>query len=175
MEMVLAALLLSFIVAAVSALYNVAYKQQRIARNYSQVQTDIRAGLRRATRAIRHGYKVVNPSTQANFPVKASNASQMIVVVPDNTAAQRELRLYLSSGTLYAQYQDQTTASATALLSGVTALTFNYFYENVTTKTATDGSPQLATEVQITVTAQQDAATTTVQAYVELRNATLGL
>jgi hypothetical protein len=86
-----------------------------------------------------------------------------------------EIRLYVSGGTLYAQRANEGNAgtSGTALLSGISAFTVTYWNSDVTPRANTNASPQLATEVELSVTAAepyQGAITTTADCLVSLRN-----
>jgi hypothetical protein len=178
MEMVVSALILSFVVMATAQLMNGGLRQQKLGREYSQAQTDLREGLARATRAIRHAYEVVNPSTEANFGANtASSAGQVIVRVPEPGGSANpdvEMRFHLSNGTLYAQRDDQT-APGTALMTGVQSLTFNDFQSITGTSVAMDGTPQQASAVQIRITAVRGSAVTPVETLVTMRNSILGL
>jgi hypothetical protein len=186
----LAAILLSFVVAASANLISVGQRQQRIARNYAQVETDLREALRRATRAVRHGYSVqsptINTSAVLNFadsgvPKLLSDSTQVIVKVPEPTGSNPdtvELRFHLTNGTLYAQRSDQSSPG-TALISDVSSLSISYWNTVGTTRTAvndTTGSnvPSAATEVQFTITAVEDQATTKVSTLVAMRNKIAG-
>lgn len=168
-EVILAAMVLSFMVAATARVYQVGEKQQRTARAYSLAQSDIRRGLQRLTRTVRHGYQVVAAS--ANFGGASSGLNQVVVEVPEPGGTTRgEIRFYLSGGTLYAQKQSEA-APGTALVTGVQALELKYYQTDSGTGIASVVAPALATEVDIKVTAKRDPAVTTVRAYVNLRNA----
>src|ERR1041385_3230096 len=83
-ELLVVAIVLSFIVGAAMRLYNLAQHQQLQARMYSQAQTDLRTALRRATRAIRHGYAAKATSSKSNFPNgSATSSTQVIVPIPE--------------------------------------------------------------------------------------------
>lgn len=178
MEAVITALILSFVVAATASLMNSGLRQQKIGREYSQAQTDLRQGLSRATRAIRHAYGVVNPSTEANFGGStASNTNQIIVRVPEPAGSANpdvEMRFHASNGTLYAQRDDEA-APGTALMTGVQSLTFNYFQSNTGVSVPMNGTPSQASAVQVRVTAVVGSATTPVETLVTMRNSILGL
>src|SRR5690348_17322830 len=60
-ELLAVAIILSFLIGATAQFYNVGKAQQRLGQGYSQVQTDLRAALRVATRTIRHGYALKHP------------------------------------------------------------------------------------------------------------------
>jgi prepilin-type N-terminal cleavage/methylation domain-containing protein len=170
-EMLVSVLLLSMAIAGAGVLMNVGQKQERIARDYGQAQTDTRSGLRRILRAIRHADSVQNPSVYA-FPVTSSSASQVVVLVPEpSTAATTtiEERVYLSGTALYVQRSDQA-APGTSMVTGVSSVVFNYFRTVGTTRSAVDSTPQTATEVQITLTLVSGQATTETVASVALRN-----
>lgn len=176
LEVLVASLLVFGIVAAASRLYGIGVAQQSMARNYSQVQTDLRTALRRVTRTLRHGFALKNPSTQTSFPSGSltSNSTQVIVPVQESSAVP-EIRIYFDStaGTLYAQRSDD--GSITDLLDQVSSLTFNYYKTIAGVTTEVASAPETATEVKITLTAWYGSfvgarATTTCTAYVALRN-----
>src|SRR5437868_3412727 len=132
-EMLMVAIILSFIVGATMRLYNVGQYQQLQARMYSQAQLDLRVALRRATRTIRHGYSPKATSSKSNFPSdSASSSTQVIVPIPetDSDGTNKEIRVYYSSGSLYAQRSDET-GSGTLLIDGLRTSTagaeFHYF------------------------------------------------
>ena len=176
-EALAALFILMFAISVTAQLYVTGMRVRRVAQNYSQVQTDLRSALRDATRAVRHGYQVMNPSSLTAFPNVApnyrnSNANQLIVQVPDSTGAKVEIRYYLSSGGLYEQRSSGGTDQLQ--LSGIQTLTFNYYKTSGGTRTAVDGSspndPSKATEVQVTVTATNGVVTEAVSVLVALRN-----
>lgn len=186
-EMLSAVMILSFILAGVALLFQVNNRVSRRMRNYSLVQTDLRAGLKRATRTLRHGTEVVVPATAysqavTTFTAPASRSSntnsQVTVCVPESSGtspAYVEVRLYLSNGTLYAQRANEGNAGqpGKALLSGVSALKITYWNSSVSPRATTNASPQLATEVELSVTAAepgQGAVSTSADALVSLRN-----
>lgn len=180
-EMLVAMLILSFIIAAAATFYNTAYEQQRQARGFSRALTDLRSSLRVATRAIRHGFTVVGTTT--NFGNASSSATQLIVTVPEptgTTPSTVQLRYYLSGGVLYKQRSDQA-APGTALADGITTLTFTYYQTVVTTRNTlpyTVGSTTFgrdnATEVLMTVTATREKVLVRDSALILLRNKALG-
>jgi hypothetical protein len=175
-ETVATAFLLSFALAATAQLYRVGFVQQRVARSYSGAQTEGREALRRVTRTLRHGKKPVNPSTEAAFPVTTSDASQVIVKVPEPEGAATdwmEVRVHRSGTVLYAQRADQA-APGTSLLTGVAALSFNYFSVVGATRTQVAGAPATADEVQVTLTTLRESSYTKVSTLVNLRNAIAG-
>lgn len=163
-EMVLAAALLSFLIAGTSLVFNAGQKQQRLSQGYSQDQTDERTALRDMTRAIRHGYGVVNngknmaSSTNAALSFLSTSAtlstgSQIVVNVPQpSPAPQIELKYYLLNGTVYKQYA-RDTAPGTALMTGVQRLAFTYYQTQGTTRTdVTATNPETATDILMTLT-----------------------
>lgn len=187
-EMLMAVVMLTFVGAGTATLLLVGQRQQRLARNYSQVQSDLRKGLLRITRTLRHGYQVVGQNTTYSASVSAftataarqSNASQLVVRIPEpagTTPTSVELRFYRSGGILYAQHPADLAAGnpGIALLSGVQSLAFNYFRTGGTTTTVVDATPEQASEVRILVTAAREQAITTVETRISLRNALPGL
>ena len=179
-EMLIVAVVLSFIVGATMRLYNLAQHQQLQARMYSQAQGDLRIALRRATRVLRHGYAAKATSTKSNFPSgSASSSTQIIVPIPetDTNASNKEIRVYYSNGSLYAQRSDQT-GSGTLLISGLRTspggATFNYYKTSGVSTTEVASSPDTATEVRITLWAVRFNVTTSVSAYAALRNVISG-
>ncbi|MFN3648286.1 MAG: type II secretion system protein [Armatimonadota bacterium] len=177
-EVVIAAMILGFLLAATANLYQVGFRQQRLAGAYGQVQTDLRDALRRATRGMRHGFRVVSPSTSPSFPVTTSSAAQVIVEVPEPSASASssvEVRFHVSGGVLYAQRSDQA-APGLALIQGVQTVSFEYFRQpsSGTEHTPVNGAPASANEVRVTVTARRPPATTTVSTLVNLRNSIAG-
>ena len=176
-EMLATTLLLGMTATAAATLMRTGQRQQKIARDYSQIQTDMRSAVRRASRTIRHGYAVVNPSSSSRFAGNtASNGSQVIVKVPEpGNTSQVEVRFYLSGGTFYAQRADDT-GSGLALMSGVNTLSFNYYQTSSATgtRTAVDSTPQSATEVGLTLNATSGLVTSSFTSYVALRNKNTG-
>jgi hypothetical protein len=188
-ELLAAVLILAFVMVGVAVLYQVNNRVSRRMRNYSLVQTDLRTGVRRATRTIRHGTQVVVAATTytqtvLTFTASASRASntssQVTVCVPDSAVAIApptfvEVRLYLSNGTLYLQRANEGNAGAAGivLLSGISAFTITYWNSSVSPRATTNASPQLATEVELSVTAAepgQGAVSTSADSLVSLRN-----
>jgi hypothetical protein len=170
-------MMLGFVITGAATLLNVGRRQQRTLRLYSQVQTDLRASIRRATRALRHASEVVNPSTATNFPVKSSGASQVIVTVPEPSGSSPstvQIRFYLSSGNFYAQRSDNT-GPGVLLESGVQSLTFNYFRTVGSSRTAVDASPSQATEIQIAITGSSGNISSKLTTLVALRNVLVSL
>lgn len=174
-EVLVTALILAFVVAATAGLYSIGQAQQRTARSYSRVQTDLRSALNRMTRTLRHGYRIVDTSTVGTLTGMSSGTSQTIVEVPQPGAASTaQVRFYRAAdGTVYFQ-RHIDAAPGTPLTGGVQALRFEYLQ---TTDPGTGlatfpaPAPGLATEVRITLTANRPPAITTVKAYVTLRNA----
>jgi type II secretory pathway component PulJ len=178
MEMVVSCIILSFIVAAAGALYTGGQQQQNTAKDYSQVQSDLRASMRTLTRMIRHGFNVVSSVSSGNLSGKSSDTSHLIVTIPQTTgSANINVYFYVSGGTLY--YQRDSDMTGTSLMTGVQSLTFTYYQTTRTTSganatgattTQVNSTPASATEVQIAMTAVNGPATTTVQSYITLRN-----
>jgi prepilin-type N-terminal cleavage/methylation domain-containing protein len=172
LEMVLTLLILSFVVLGAARLFDAGGKQQRLARGFSQDQTDLREALKHVTENSREGYAIVNPS--ANFGGSApSNASQMIVQIPEPTGAASskvEVRYYLSGGTLYQQRADQA-APGTALVTHVDSLAFNYFKYSIGVRTAVDSTPGTANAFLVTLTLTNEKIQAHASELVVLRNA----
>jgi prepilin-type N-terminal cleavage/methylation domain-containing protein len=171
-EMLAALTMLAFVMLGAATLLNVGRRQQQALRIYSQVQTDLRGGIRRATRTLRHARQVLNPSSVANFPVKVSNASQVIVEVPEPTGSASttvQVRFYASDGVFYAQRSDVAGAGV-GLERNVQSVAFNYFRTNNGARSAVDSAPDQATEIQITLTANSGAINTRLSSLVALRN-----
>ncbi|HOJ23012.1 MAG TPA: type II secretion system protein [Armatimonadota bacterium] len=170
-EMLVAALVLSFLVASTAAVYQGGEKQQRTARAYSLAQTDIRRALQRITRTARHGYQVVPTSNWGTFAGQSSGMHQLIVEVPEPGATSRaQVRFYIQDGNVYAQRQN-VPSPGILLIEGVQALEFRYYQTDPGTGARPEVPPDQATEVEITLTAVRGPAVTTVKAYVNLRNA----
>jgi hypothetical protein len=177
LELVASALLLSFVVAAASKLFQVGHASHTMVRHYSQAQSDLREALRRATWGMRHGYGVVATSTAGNFPVQASNTAQAILLLPEPTGsnpAQVQVRYHVTNGILYAQRANEA-APGMALLPGVQNVTFAYYQTNGATRVPVNGTPALATEVEIQATARRHRWNTKVSTLVNLRNSITGL
>lgn len=173
-EALIGVLILSFVVAATATLMEVGTRQQRLGRSYSQVQTELRDALRRATRSVRHGYWVVGTSTVSNFSAApTSGSTQVIVRLPQAGGGTLEARYHLSGGTLYVQREDEV-APGTALITGVTQFTLGYYRTNGSVRSASDGTPANATEVKFRLTATRGSATTPVETLVTLRNRLAG-
>ncbi len=194
-EMLLSMLILAFLAAATASLYTVGQAQHHTAKGYSQVQTDVRRAMARVTRTIRHGYSVVGTSSLGTLNGLSSAVNDQIIVEvpePSPSTAKRQIRFYRSNaGVLY--YQDHTQAApGTALMTGLQVpregltsgeaapLTFHYYQSipdlsGAVTTTNVDANPSLATEVRITITARSAPVSTTVRAYVSLRNSLQGL
>lgn len=170
-EVLVAALVLSFLVASTAAVYQGGEKQQRTARAYSLAQTDIRSALQRITRTARHGYKVVPASSSGTFSGQSSGLNQLIVEIPEPGAASRaEVRFYVANGRVYAQRNNEA-APGLLLIEGAQTLEFRYYQTDPGTGARNVAAPGSATEVEITLTAVRGPAVTTVKAYVNLRNA----
>jgi type II secretory pathway component PulJ len=173
-EAVVTLVILSFVVAATATMMEVGTRQQRLGRNYSEVQTELRDALRRVTRGLRHGYQVVASSTQANFATApTSGPTQVIVKLPQAGGGIIEVRYHLSNGTLYSQREDET-APGTARLTEVDSLSLSYYQTVGSVRSAADSSPGDATEIRFYVTATRGSATTPVEALVALRNRLAG-
>jgi len=180
-ELLLVCLLFAFLIAATTKLYHIGEDQQRTARFYSDAQAKCREAIRRILRTARHGYGVESGLTTFNggeLPV--SGPSQVIFTVPQpySVNGRDHIRFYVQGGTLYGQRSDAGNAGE-AITTGVTAFTVNYFRTTAAatgaTRTATDGAPTDATEVQVTITINSGTAAVTRSAYVEMRNTSLGL
>lgn len=180
-ELLAVAIILSFLVGATAQFYNTSKAQHQLSRDYSQVQTDLRTALRRVTRTLRHGFAPKHPSTRANFPSgSTSNSTQVIVPIPeaDGAGVNKEIRIYYSNGSLYAQRSDETGAG-TLLINDLNTspagAEFRY-YKTVAGANPTEvaNAPETATEIRITLTGKYGRATTSVVAYVALRNVISG-
>lgn len=173
-EGLVVALLLSFAVAATAALLGAGQRQQRLGRNYSQVQQDLREALRRSTRGIRHGYTVVGTSTDPDFAAApSSGANQVIVNMTTTGDAQIQARYHLTNGTFYVQRADEAAPGA-ALITGVTELVVSYYQSIGAVRTPTDGTPANATEIRMRVKAKREAVSTAAETLVTLRNKQAG-
>src|SRR5205807_2346162 len=102
-----AALILALVVTAAAALLAGVQKLHRRSAAYSQAQTSLRQGLRRALRTMRHGYAVIGTSAQGNLNNLSSGSSQAIVNVPVVGGGTMQLRIYVNGGNLYAQYSNE--------------------------------------------------------------------
>lgn len=173
-EMLAASLVVTFLVAASTTLYDVGFRQQRLAWRYSNSQTDLRAALSQMTRTLRHGYAVVPVSAAGNLVGQVSNNTQVIVRVPQPAgAAAIEVMFAVSpTGDLY--YQREGDAVGTTMISGVQSIAVNYFQTVAGVTSAVDLTPGTATEIQIGLTVNKDRAATSVTAYSALRNTILG-
>lgn len=178
-EMVATFLILAFVTSGTAGLYYVGTRQQRGSRFYTEAQTDLREGIRRITRTVRHGSAVLTGTT---FPSADSNSAQVIVAVPQ-ASPRDKIRIYrnASSGTIYAQTSgDAASASAgTVMLAGPATLSITYYRTGATstgttTTDVTSSGPATATEVQLTLSTTRGSVTTTSVAYVQLRNANFG-
>src|SRR5579871_3260255 len=78
-EVLAAALILTFLVGATAQFFKVGNGQQRLGASYSQVETNLRTALRLMTRTIRHGYNVVSSVSSGNLNGKSSSTTQIIV------------------------------------------------------------------------------------------------
>jgi type II secretory pathway pseudopilin PulG len=184
-ELLASAIVLSFLVASSATLYTVWQRQSLLARNYSQAQTDLRKAFRIMLRAIRHGTAVIASSSSGTLSGQASNGSQIVVHIPQSGITSADVLFYTDAGgALY--FQRDTDSTPTRIISGVTNMTVVY-YTTVTTvdvsghvaaNTTVAATPDQATEVQIALTVRSggpmnntnEAAVTTVQTYVGLRN-----
>lgn len=173
-EFLAVVLILSFVIGATGRLLTVGERQQRLGRGYSQAQSDLREALRVATRALRHGYAVVSPSTETQFPTSVSNADQVIVRVPEpGGGSQVEVRLHVLNGVLYAQRSDENSPGR-ALITGVRSAGFAYYVTSGTVRASSGGNPPAATEVEIALTANRESWSTTVRTLVTMRNRIAG-
>ena len=167
-EMMSALLILAIITAASFSLYWTGNQAHRRSRFYSEAQTVTRKTLRQMTRLIRSANSVVSQGTMGTLAGLASGPNQVVVQLPQGTGAPIECRYYVSNGVLYQQLSTDT-APGTALLTGVTGLTFKYVRTLGGVRTAVDGAPAVATEVQITIDARRGSVTTGLTGYVALR------
>ena len=171
-EMLACLLILSFAVASVSKLMTAGLLQQQAGRERSDGQDAVRKGVRLAVRSLRHGFRVVSSST-AFGSAQSSSASQVIVEVPQPSGSNPSrilMRLYRSANVLYLQRSDQP-GSPVAALSGITALTVNYYLTSGNTRTLCPSSPSSATDLQLTVRATSGNAIIQMSADVTMRNA----
>lgn len=172
-EMMSALLILAIISAASFSLYWSGNLAHRRARFYSQAQTDIRQSLRQMTRVIRSANSVLSQGTMGTLAGIASNSNQIVVRLPQGGGTFIECRYYVSNGILY-QQRSTDAAPGQALLTGVTGLTFGYVRTLGGVRTAVDGAPSAATEVQIEVHACRGSVTTGLTGYVALRTKLAG-
>ena len=179
MELVATYLILAFVTSGTMGLYYVGTRQQRISRFYTLAQTDLREGIRRITRTVRHGSAVL---TGTAFAAPNSSATQIIVAVPQASPGDR-IRVYRdpTTGTIYAQTAGDAAASSagTVMVTGPATLSIAYYQTGATstgtaTTDVTASGPATATEAQITLSATRGSVTTTSVAYVQLRNANFG-
>ena len=174
-ELLITALLLSFIVGSVARLYSVGKSSHQVSRGYSQNQTDLRTAMRRATRTIRHGGAPVATTTDFGGGTQASDGTQVILQIPDSSV---KVRVYYKSGSLYAQRSDES-APGTQLITGLTIpsgqQTFRYYQSAGTAPPAdVSGSPATATEVKISLWSVRERVQTGITTYVALRNRIAG-
>ena len=170
-ELVATFLILGFVTSGTVGLYYVGTRQQRGSRFYTLAQTDLREGIRRISRTVRHGFAVL----------PGSDATQIYVSVPQ-TAPGDQIRIYRDSttGTIYAQpVGTGATGTRTVMVDGPATLSLTYYQTGATstgtsTTDVTTSAPTSATEVQFTISATRGSVTTTSVAYVELRNANFG-
>lgn len=189
LELVATFLILAFVTSGTVGLYYVGTRQQRGSRFYTLAQTDLREGIRRITRTVRHGSGVLTTASPASavspssgFPVKVSDASQIIVDVHLASSTANQIRIYRNSttGTIYAQTAgDAPTLPGTVMVDGPATLAIAYYQTGATstgtsTTDVTASAPAAATEVQLTISATRGNVTTTSVAYVQLRNANFG-
>lgn len=172
-EMMSALLILAIITAASFSLYWSGNQAHRRARFYSQAQTDIRQALRQMIRVIRSANSVVSQGTMGTLAGLASGSNQVVVRLPQGAGSFIECRYYVSNGVLY-QQRSTDAAPGTALLTGVTGLTFNYVRTLGGVRTAVDGAPSVATEVQMAINARRGSVTTGLTGYVALRTKLTG-
>jgi len=186
-------LILAFVTLGTVQLYRVGDKQQRTARNYTNAQTQNREAVRRMVRTIRHAYGVqMSDSLFTGSP--SSGPSVIIVSVPQydsstQTSFTDHIQFYVSGSTLYSLRSGDGTVShpaeaspGTVIATGVQSLTFTYYKTSnassgATTATLNSGY-NAATEVNVALASTSGGtiagATSTENAYVELRNASLG-
>ena len=176
-ELLVSLTMMAMVIASCATLLTIGRRQQRTWQRYSQLQTDLHSALRRATRTIRHGSAVLNPSSAANFPVKTSSATQVIVVVPEpsgTTPANVEVRFHVTGGVFYAQRAD-VSGNGLVLMSGVQSVAFSYYRTASGSRASVSGSPQTATEIGISLTGSSGGLNTTLTALVAMRNVLISL
>jgi len=172
-ELLIALLVLSFVIAGTARLLVAGERQQSLGRNYSQVQTDLRLALNRATRAIRHAH-----GAQAG-----SSDTQLIVEVPQasgETPQTTKATYYRSGDTFFMRPSTPSNADPVPLITGVDMLSINYFRTDGAVRTPVDvtatnppnpANPTRATEVRIAITARRGRAAFSVDTLVAMRNA----
>ena len=167
-------LILSFVTMGTMTLFRVGDKTQRDARFYADAQTNAREAIRTMLRTLRHGYAVQTADATWGGSQTSNASSQIIVTAPHSGSGTDHIRFYLTGTTLYSQ---NGTATATATATGVQSITFDYYKYDYSAGRSqlSSGSYGTATEVGITLVLKSGTVTTTEAAYVELRNATMGL
>ena len=176
-ELLVSLTMMAMVIASCATLLTIGRRQQKTWQRYSQLQTDLHTALRRATRTIRHGSAVLNPSAAANFPVKTSSATQVIVQVPEPTGTSPttvQVRFYVSGGVFYAQRSD-VAGNGLTLMSGVQSVAFSYYRTAAGTRTSVSGTPQTATEIGITLTGSSGGLNTSLTSLTAMRNVLISL
>lgn len=171
--MMSALMILAIVTAAAFSLYWSGNQAHRRSRFYSQAQTEARTALREVTRVVRTSVAVVGTGTQGTLSGLTSGANQLIVRVPSGGASTLEVRYYVANGILYVQRSDES-APGRELILGVTGLSFAYYRTLAGTRTAVNGAPGTATEVQVTLQVRRVSVTTGLTAYVAIRTAVSG-
>jgi type II secretory pathway pseudopilin PulG len=177
LELLVALTMMAFVIASSATLLTIGRRQQRTWQQYSQVQTDLHIALRRATRTIRHGSAILNPSSAVNFPIKTSSATQLIVRVPEPTGVSPttvEVRFHVTGGVFYAQRSD-VAGNGLALMTGVQGVAFSYYRTASGVRTVVSGTPETATEVGISLTGSSGGFNTSLIALVAMRNVLISL
>lgn len=170
-EMMASLVILGLIVAATVSLYWTGNMAHRRAGFYSRGQTDIRQAVRQMTRVIRTSERVVAQGTLGTLNGISSNQYQIVVRLPGTTPT--ECRYYVSNGVLY-EHLSSSSAPGRPLLSDVVSLTFNYYRTVAGVRTSVNGSPQSATEVEVSVRARSGSVTTGLTTYVAIRTVIAG-
>ena len=172
-EMMSALLILGIVTSAAFSLYWTGNQAHRRSRFYSQAQTDARTALREMTRVIRSSIAVVSTGTQGTLSGLASGSNQLVLRVPQSSGSPIEVRYYVSNGVLYVQ-RSTDAAPGSALMRGVTGLTFGYVRTLAGTRTPVDSAPATATEVDVRLHVRRASVTTGLSAYVAIRTAVSG-
>lgn len=168
LEMVSSLTILAVIAAATVGLYWSGQNTQRLARSYSEAQTDIRSALRQMTRTLRTAETILAQGTSGTLNGIASNGYQVVFRLRSSAGSPIEGRYYVSNGVLYQQTSAQA-APGTELARDVVSLTFNYYRTLAGMRSSVNANPSLATEVEINLRVRNQRVTTGLTAYVTLR------
>jgi type II secretory pathway pseudopilin PulG len=171
-ELLVTAVILSFVVAGTARLLRAGEAQQRVARSYSQGHTDLRAALRDATRAARRAKEVESPSDVTQCTLRVLPYATAVASTDGGT----RFRFYRDAASSELRAQPEGGAAQT-LMTGVEAVQFQYFTTQINAagvQLVTTADPTNATLVRITARLVRGPVRHTAESDITLRSRMAG-